>query len=54
MQWIEADVPDPQPTGRYLRVQTTASPSWVAWREIVAIVVVPQSAVQQVASGKQD
>jgi hypothetical protein len=51
MQWIEADVADPQPTGRYLRVLTTASPSWVAWREIV---VVPQSAVQQVASGRQD
>lgn len=39
MQWLEADIPDPQPSGRYLRVQTTTSPSWVAWREIV---VVPQ------------
>jgi hypothetical protein len=36
MQWLEADVPDPKPTGRYLRVLTTVSPSWVAWREIVA------------------
>jgi hypothetical protein len=35
MQWLEVDFPDPKPTGRYLRVQTTASPSWVAWREIV-------------------
>jgi hypothetical protein len=35
MQWLEADIPDPKPSGRYLRVQTTASPSWVAWREIV-------------------
>jgi hypothetical protein len=39
MQWLEADIPDPKPSGRYLRVQTTTSPSWVAWREIV---VVPQ------------
>jgi len=37
MQWLEVDVPDPKPTGRYLRVQTTASPSWVAWREIVVL-----------------
>jgi hypothetical protein len=51
MQWLEADVPDPKPSGRYLRVQTTASPSWVAWREIV---VVPQSEVQQIASGRRD
>ncbi len=35
MQWLEVDVPDPKPSGRYLRVLTTASPSWVAWREIV-------------------
>ena len=35
MQWLEVNLPDPKPTGRYLRVQTTASPSWVAWREIV-------------------
>jgi hypothetical protein len=35
MQWLEADVSDQKPTGRYLRVWTTASPSWVAWREIV-------------------
>jgi hypothetical protein len=51
MQWLEADVPDPKPSGRYLRVLTTASPSWVAWREIVAV---PQSQVQQVASGQRD
>jgi F5/8 type C domain len=42
MQWLEVDAPNnlsstgnSWPTGRYLRVQTTASPSWVAWREIV-------------------
>jgi hypothetical protein len=35
MQWLEADVPDPKPSGRYLRVLTTASSTWVAWREIV-------------------
>jgi len=34
MQWLDIDVPG-QPTGRYLRVLTTASPSWVAWREII-------------------
>lgn len=34
-QWIEVDVTAQKPTGRYLRVLTTASPSWVAWREIV-------------------
>jgi hypothetical protein len=37
MQWLEVDVPDPKPTGRYLRVLTTESPSWVAWREIVVL-----------------
>jgi hypothetical protein len=36
MQWLDVDVADPKPGGRYLRVQTTASPTWVAWREIVA------------------
>jgi hypothetical protein len=51
MQWLEADVSDPKPSGRYLLVLTTASPSWVAWREIVAV---PQSAAQQVASGQRD
>jgi hypothetical protein len=51
MQWLEADVSDPKPSGRYLRVLTTASPSWVAWREIV---VVPQSAAQQMVSDRRD
>ena len=51
MQWLEADVSDAKPSGRYLRVQTTASPSWVAWREIV---VVPQPEVQNIASGRRD
>jgi F5/8 type C domain len=51
MQWLESDIPDPKPSGRYLRVVTKASPSWVAWREIV---VVPQSGVQQTASGRRD
>jgi hypothetical protein len=35
MQWLDVDVSDQNPTGRYLRVLTTVSPSWVAWREIV-------------------
>jgi F5/8 type C domain len=35
MQWLDVDVSDSKPTGRYLRVATTVSPSWVAWREIV-------------------
>ena len=34
-QWLEVDVAAQKLTGRYLRVLTTASPSWVAWREIV-------------------
>jgi hypothetical protein len=51
MQWLDVDVPDPKPSGRYLRVLTTISPSWVAWREIF---VVPQSEVQQIASGRRD
>jgi F5/8 type C domain len=37
-QWLIVDLSatnKPLPTGRYLRVLTTASPSWVAWREIV-------------------
>jgi hypothetical protein len=50
-QWLEADVSDAKPCGRFLRVLTTASPSWVAWREIV---VVPRSDVQQIASGHRD
>ncbi len=51
MQWLDVDVRDPKPRGRYLRVLTTASPSWVAWREIV---VVPQPEVQQIVSGRRD
>ena len=51
MQWLEADVSDPKPSGRYLRVLTTASPSWVAWREIV---VVLQAEVQQMVSDRRD
>jgi hypothetical protein len=51
MQWLEADVAGPKPSGRYLRVLTTVSPSWVAWREIV---VVPQPDVQQMVSGQRD
>jgi F5/8 type C domain len=35
MQWLDVDVSRSEPTGRYLRVLTTKSPSWVAWREIV-------------------
>jgi hypothetical protein len=34
-QWLIVDLSTQKPTGRYLRVLTTASPSWVAWREIV-------------------
>jgi F5/8 type C domain len=35
MQWLDVDLSETTPTGRYLRVLTTVSPSWVAWREIV-------------------
>jgi F5/8 type C domain len=50
MQWLDVDVPG-QPSGRYLRVTTTASPSWVAWREIVAVLQPP---AQQLVSGRRD
>ena len=51
MQWLDVDLSGTTPTGRYLRVSTTASPSWVAWREIVAVLQ-PQS--QQLVSGRRD
>jgi len=33
-QWLTVDLTSSPTTGRYIRVQTTASPSWVAWHEI--------------------
>jgi hypothetical protein len=51
MQWLDVDLSGTTPTGRYLRVSTTASPSWVAWREIVAVL---QPQAQQLVSGRRD
>lgn len=33
-QTLEATLPQPWPNIRYLRIMTTASPSWIGWREI--------------------
>jgi hypothetical protein len=33
-QWLDHSPPTPWENVRFLRVKTTTSPSWVAWREI--------------------
>jgi len=33
-QWIELDLLEAGISGRYVRVTTTSSPSWVGWDEI--------------------
>ena len=33
-QWLEVPLPQPLASVRYIGVETVASPSWVAWREI--------------------
>jgi hypothetical protein len=36
-QWLEFSPTQPWSEIRYIRVETLASPSWIAWREIEAI-----------------
>jgi len=36
-RWVEFTLPEPLEGIRYIRVETTGSPSWVSWREIEVI-----------------
>lgn len=36
-RWVEFTLPEPLEGVRYIRIETTSSPSWVSWREIEVI-----------------
>jgi hypothetical protein len=36
-QWLSYSLPEPVRGVRFVRIETTSSPSWVSWREIQVI-----------------
>jgi hypothetical protein len=37
LQWLTLIFPEPLKAIRYVRIETTSSPSWVGWKEIEVI-----------------
>lgn len=37
LRWVAFKLPEPLEGVRYIRIETTSSPSWVSWRQIEVI-----------------